>query len=155
MGARGPTPKPAWKQRLEGNPGKRPIKEEVEVDSKTPSCPGWLSETAKAEWARLAPELERLHVLKHLDRAVFAAYCQNYSEWAECESTLAERGRHYVAPGGRLRERPEVALAQQAQKRMLTFARDLALTPISRTRLSIHPTIDFEEDDDEWESLLD
>jgi P27 family predicted phage terminase small subunit len=151
MGTRGPTPKPAWKRRLEGNPGKRPIKEAAKAPPGRPTCPTWLDEGAKAAWARLAPELEKLGLLTPLDRDCFAVYCQSYSAWAEAEQVLAEKGRFYVGPGAKLRERPEVAVVERAMKNTLMMAREFGMTPASRARLSLPPA---EDEDDEFGRFL-
>jgi P27 family predicted phage terminase small subunit len=151
MGARGPTPKPAWKKRLEGNPGKRPIKESVKAPPGRPTCPTWLDEGARATWARLAPELEKRDLLTPLDRDSFALYCQSYSAWAEAEQVLAERVRFYVGPGGKLRERPEVTVAERAMKNTVAIGREFGLTPVSRARLNLLPP---DDEDDEFDRFL-
>ena len=153
MGTRGPAPKPAWKQKLEGNPGKRRVKDTAKPNDRRPTCPTWLDEGAKAEWARVAPELERLGLLTQLDRGAFAAYCAVHSVWVDSERALVEKGRFYVAPGGKLRERPEADIANRAQKAMLTFAREFGMTPTSRARLSLPPPLNEEDEFDKW--LLD
>ena len=63
---------------LRGNPGKRPIKPEPEpaVPDKPPEPPNFLSDEAKNEWWRVAPELHALSLLTVLDVMPLAAYCQ-------------------------------------------------------------------------------
>jgi phage terminase small subunit len=55
-----------------------------------PACPAHLSRTAKAEWKRLARQLEILGIISQLNRAAFAAYYQAYGRWVEAERKLAE-----------------------------------------------------------------
>ncbi|MEE8551357.1 MAG: phage terminase small subunit P27 family, partial [Gemmatimonadota bacterium] len=112
MGRRGPPPKSPYLKALEGNPGKRPLKvNNAKARSAAPDCPDWLSAEAKAEWKRLAPELERLGLLTLLDRAAFSGYCQSYAHWVQAQRVLREHGTRYVTGSGRVRERPEVAIA--------------------------------------------
>jgi len=77
----GRKPKPTKLKIIEGNPGKRPLNENEPIpQSIAPECPDWLSDDAKKEWKRLAPELERLGLLTVLDMAAFAGYCQSYAK---------------------------------------------------------------------------
>jgi len=153
MGRRGPTAKPAGLRLLEGNPGKRPIREGPKPRPLRPTCPSWLSPQAKAEWRRLAPELERLGLLTHLDRAAFAAYCQSFAQWRECQAVLEEQGSMYITANGRLKERPEVEMAKTLAQLTRAFAVEFGLTPSSRARLSLPGRQD--DEDDEFARLLD
>ena len=153
MGRRGPTPKPAHIKALEGNPGKRPLKcNNAKPRSLAPDCPDWLSAEAKAEWKRLAPELERLGLLTVLDRAAFSCYCQSFAHWVQAQRVLREQGTMYVTGSGRVRERPEVAIAESSLKLMRAFAVEFGLTPNSRSRFSLPEPM---KDDDDIEGLLD
>jgi P27 family predicted phage terminase small subunit len=139
---------------LEGNPGKRSLNSE----SPKPrpgrvSCPTWLSPEAKREWRRLAPELQRLGLLTPLDRAVFAAYCESYAHWRRAQRVIKEQGHLYVTANARVRQRPEVAIADSSLKAMKGLAAELGLTPSGRSRFSLpQPTTD---EDDEFVRLLD
>ena len=154
MGRRGPTPKPAHLKALEGNPGKRPLKgNDAKPRSVAPDCPDWLAAEAKAEWKRLAPELERLGLLTILDRAAFSCYCQSYAHWVQAQRVLREQGMMYVTAAGRARERPEVAIAGSSLKLMRAFAVEFGLTPSSRSRFSFRDPLT--QGDDEFPSWLD
>ncbi len=154
MGRRGPPPKPAHLKMLEGNPCKRPLPAPGPRPRRDRvSCPDWLLPEAKAEWKRLAPELERLELLTPLDRAAFAGYCQSYGHWLEAETVLRKQGRLYVTPSGRVRERPEVEIARKSLQLMRALAVEFGLSPTARARLSLPAAIDHE--DDEFERLLD
>ncbi len=147
MGRRGPTPKPAHLKTLEGNPGKRPLKgNSAKPRSVAPDCPDWLSPEAKAEWKRLAPELERLGLLTVLDRAAFSCYCQSYAHVVQAQAVLREHGTMYVTGSGRVRERPEVAIASSSLKLMRAFAVEFGLTPSSRSRFSLPDPLTDEDD---------
>jgi P27 family predicted phage terminase small subunit len=104
-----------------------------------PSCPRWLSPSARAEWRRVAPELDRMGLLTILDRAALAAYCTAYARWQEANAVLAREGM--VIPGwrGALRKHPCVTIMRAAEATMRGFAVELGLTPLSRGRLSVPP----------------
>ena len=153
MGRRGPPPKSSYLKALEGNPGKRPLKgNNAKPRSVAPDCPDWLNAEAKAEWKRLAPELERLGLLTVLDRAAFSCYCQSFGHWVQAQRVLREHGMMYVTASGRVRERPEVAIAESSLKLMRAFAVEFGLTPNSRSRFSLPDPL---TEDDDMEGLLD
>jgi phage terminase small subunit len=62
---RGRKPVPGHLRILRGNPGHRPIPEEVQpiLSEEPPSAPEWMPVYARIEWERLAPELHRLRLL--------------------------------------------------------------------------------------------
>ncbi len=154
MGRRGPTPKPAHIKALEGNPGKRLLNKRPPRPRPTrPSCPDWLAAEAKAEWKRLAPELERLGLLTVLDRAAFSCYCQSFAHWVQAQRVLREHGMIYVTASGRVRERPEVAIAESSLKLMRAFAVEFGLTPNSRSRFSLPDPLT--QEDEEFARWLD
>ena len=80
-------PKPTRLKLIDGNPGKRPINaREPNPMAGVPTCPAHLSPRAKAEWKRLARQMNALGIVTELDRAALAAYCQAYGRWAEAPS---------------------------------------------------------------------
>ena len=138
---------------LQGNPGKRPLKKaRAAPAASNVTCPEWLSPSAKAEWRRVAPELQRMGLLTSLDRAVLTGYCEHFARWVDSTRFLQENGTHYLTPRGQVREWPQVNMAKQASQSMRTFANELGLSPNSRARLNVgEPPI---ENDDEFERFL-
>ena len=151
MGRRGPPPKPAHLKIIEGNPGKRPIKTSPQPKVGKVTCPEWLSPQAKAEWKRVAPELEQMGVVTSLDRAALAGYCSNYAAWVEATTFIQQNGEHYVTSKGMLRRWPQADTAKQAEQAMRGFASEIGLTPTARARLSVEPV---EREEDEFETFL-
>lgn len=146
MGARGPAPKPTPIREIEGNPGKRAINnDEPKPRPVAPRCPQWLALEAKAEWKRIAPELERIGLLTVVDQAVLAGYCQSWAEWRASVEFLRDHTYTIVTPNGYIQQRPEVAIGQKARKDMLAFGAQLGLSPSSRGRLSVGKTDEGEE----------
>ena len=89
---RGRKPKPTHLKVLEGNPGRRPINgAEPKPAGDLPTCPAHLGPSAKAEWKRLARDLNRIGLLTMADRAALAVYCQSWGRWMA--DGLAHRAR--------------------------------------------------------------
>lgn len=158
---RGRKPKPTALKRLEGNPGKRPIRgDEPQPPRSQPTCPAHLSPTAKSEWKRLAQSLNKMGVLTQVDRAVFSAYCQAYGRWVEAERKLAETPTLLKTPAGYVQPSPWLAIANKQLELMAKFMAELGLTPSSRSRLAIQVPggrkpweFDLDEDDPAAEFL--
>lgn len=145
MGVRGPARKPAVLEQLHGNPGKRERKIiEILPPPEEPKPPAWLGKQAKKEWKRLCPIVFQAKVLTDADLAAFAAYCSSYEIWVEAEKKIqatrdgvnAPLVLNYEDEKGIRRPIPEVAIAENAKKQMLVFAREFGLTPSSRSNVT-------------------
>jgi P27 family predicted phage terminase small subunit len=145
---RGRKPRPTALKVLEGNPGKRPLnRREPQPSVGAPGCPDWLPREAKAEWRRVVSELDRIGMLKKVDRAALATYCEAWSILVAAEALIAEHGlmilqfetqsvdgaRIYVRPV----KNPAVLIAKDASATIRAFAAEFGLTPSSRTRLTV------------------
>jgi len=134
----GRPPKPTNLKRLAGNPGKRPLNpSEPTFREDSGYCPRWLPPAAKAEWRRVVPELAAQGLLTIVDRSALEAYCMAYAQWQEAEMILDELGLTFTTPKGYVQQRPEVAIANNAAKRMKTFMVEFGMTPSSRSRISL------------------
>lgn len=147
----GRPPKPAVLKVLAGNPGKRPIPQEIKPDEKAPECPEWLDDVAKEEWARIVPLLERAGLISQVDMGVLANYCQLYSRWKKAEEILKKEG--FVLKAGKngyAMPHPAVKIAEKAQQLMKAYISELGLSPVSRARLALRS----EGEKDEFEEFL-
>ena len=161
MGIPGRKPKPTALKILEGNPGRRPLNlNEPKPIPIAPECPDWLFDDAKKEWKRLAPELERLGLLKIIDKMAFVGLCQSYAIYKKASEFIKKNGTTYRIPrtdkSGKVTSVyiapfPEVAVANQSLKQIRAFATEFGLTPSSRGRIYL-PGEPF---DDEFDRLLD
>ncbi len=137
MARRGPAPKPTALRVIEGNPGKRPLNlREPKPRPIAPSCPTWLSQEAKREWKRVAPELERLGLLTGLDRSALAAYCIAWSHLHKAEKGMQARG--VISP--------YFTVVQRSAETVRKFCSEFGLTPSSRGRMVTPEMGDGEED---------
>lgn len=147
MAQRGRKPKPTAVKELEGNPGKRKLNtNEPKPTTVAPECPDWLEEDAKAEWHRLAEQMERLGILTEVDMAAFAGYCQSYARWKAAEEFITRHGAIVKTPSGYWQQVPQVSIAQQYLKDMHKFCEQFGLTPASRSRIVSDSGSDDSED---------
>jgi len=153
---RGRKPVPTAVKMITGNPGKRPLnKREPKPVTSQPSCPAHLSKKAKSEWKRIAGPMHRLGIISELDRAVLAAYCQNYGRWVEAEKRLQETPLLLKTPAGFVQPSPWLGIANKSQELMHKHGVELGLTPSSRSRVSTTQSIwptpwKFDRDKDEF-----
>ena len=129
MGERGSPAKPIALKKAQGT--YRPWRDSDDVHPETKAhIPTSLTDGAKAEWKRLAPELERLGLLTGNDVAAFAAYCECYATVKEATRTLKKEG---LTVGNRAH--PAVKIRQEALLTMRQYLREFGLSPSSRARL--------------------
>src|SRR5712664_3193365 len=57
----------------------RAVHNELAPTPGAPVCPPWLNKLAKAEWARIVPELAAAGVLSMVDGAALEGYCSNFA----------------------------------------------------------------------------
>lgn len=135
---RGRKPTPTHLKLLHGNPGRRPINgDEPKPASDLPTCPAHLNASAKAEWKRLARDLNRIGLLTMVDRGALAAYCQSWGRWVEAERKLKETPPLLKTPAGYIQMSPWLTIANKERELMARYMVELGLTPSSRSRLAI------------------
>jgi P27 family predicted phage terminase small subunit len=132
----GRKPTPASLKRITGNPGRRPIRPELQPErGDLPEPPEFLTEDAKAEWWRVAPELHHLGLLTVVDLLPFAAYCQAFGRWRAAERAIAKMADAQTAglmirtTNGNAVQNPLVGTANKAASDMVKYAAEFGLTP--------------------------
>jgi P27 family predicted phage terminase small subunit len=151
----GRKPVPTHLKILNGNPGKRPLPaNEPKPIPQSPKRPTWLNKEGKRAWGILLPELERLGLMTVVDGQAFAAACQSYGTWAECQKILKETGYtyEYENKNGAVNviARPEILIGDKALSQFKSFCVEFGLTPSSRSRINLIDT----ETGDELSELL-
>ena len=140
---RGRKPTPTKLKLLAGNPGGRPLNDrEPEPEVVIPDCPDHLSDVAKAEWERTAPELEGLGLLSEIDRAALAGYCAAWGRWVEAEEQLKKTGTIVKSPNNFPIQSPFLAIANKALEQMRGFLTEFGMSPSSRARVHAKPRED-------------
>jgi len=114
-----------------------------------PMPPDFLDDYAKVEWGRCVDDLCAYSGLSKIDVAVFAAYCQSYSQWRHSSELLDEfakanpmtRGmviytkKSRDTQGGNLIHNPVVGQMNKAKADMVRYATELGMTPSARSRI--------------------
>ena len=130
---------PSRLKALRGNPGKRRMKYEPEPAPAGTACPAWLEGEAAEEWARIAPELERLGLLTVVDISALAGYCVAYQRWREAERAVkAATGAGGLALA--ISQGIE-GMARARLKLMKLLAAEFGFTPSSRSRVTVAPPV--------------
>jgi P27 family predicted phage terminase small subunit len=124
--------------------GHRQLAPDLACERGVPGMPDWLSREAKAEWRRIAPDLDRVGMLCKVDRAALAAYCQAFAEMADAIRILEKEGRiidqavfnkNGDKTGSIKKIHPAHKLYKEGTARVKQFLGEFGLTPSSRTRL--------------------
>lgn len=145
--ANGPAPEPAAIKELKGNPGKRPIKVEIQPTKGAPVPPADLKGEAFAEWARIVPELEKVGILCTIDRAYLVAYVEAWSAFCEARESLHTEGATIMGrDGGKVRN-PAAVVMKDSLDMMLKFGAKFGLSPADRARLAKAPEPEGSKDD--------
>lgn len=123
----------------------------VSPEVSIPKCPTHLLPSAKKEWNRIAPELEKLRLISEIDMAALAAYCQSYARWSQAEAKLKKLGEEALieeTPSGYKQMSVWLQISNRASEQMHKFMGEFGLTPSSRSRVTPSPQMDlFNEDE--------
>jgi P27 family predicted phage terminase small subunit len=141
----GPPPKPTNLILLGGNAGKRKVNRQEPQFGGKPTCPSWLTENAKLEWRRVVKELEALNMLRSVDAAALAAYCQAFARWRSAEEQIDAEGQTVREPvtnkageivGYKTKRHPATTIAKDERAAMHRAASLFGFDPSSRTRIA-------------------
>jgi P27 family predicted phage terminase small subunit len=75
-------------------------------------------------------------LLRPVDVAVLAAYCQSYGRWLVCEELLAKGELVVKGRAGLPRPNPLLRISRAAANMMVTTAGQFGLTPAARSRIA-------------------
>ena len=137
-----PKPKPTALKLLEGrghgrDSGGRVVKEVPGFARSAPPAPEWLPVEARAEWDRVVPEMDRLGILKRIDRAALAAYCAAWDRFVTASAIVAAEGMVlHDDKQGRAQRHPALLTAEAASKELRAWASEFGLTPSAEQRLA-------------------
>ena len=151
MGSRGPKPAPTRLKLLSGVRADRINPAEPEPDPGLPDPPAVLGKVARAEWARMAPQLHAMGILSRVDGQALAIYCTHYERWAEAEAQVRKFGLLVPTAGGSVKASPYLAIAAAAMRDMMRILAEFGCTPSSRSRVRLP---DVAEPEDEIDAFL-
>ena len=99
-----------------------------------PARPTDLDPIALATWRRYEKQFTEMGI-GNVDAEALRGFCTSYSLWRRMEKILNREGYTYANAQGMMYRRPEVDILLRAKTSMLSYARDLGLTPFGRTRI--------------------
>jgi len=166
---KGRKPKSTAIQIVEGDPrrlGKNKLQAKQAAEPKAreglPECPKYLRRNprTRAAWNFWAKELQKMDLDRRPDRPMLEGACIAYADAVACFQLVEKQGRviprrardaagNWVVVG--MVAHPAVRQRNQALLIMRAFCSEFGLSPISRTRLSVEPPDD--EEDDLWKLL--
>lgn len=100
-----------------------------------PSPPEWLDREAKAEWKRVVPQLQRLELVKQLDRAALAAYCSCWSRLHAAIKLRRDKGMTVVTSQG-VGVAPWVRIEEAASRELRGWCQEFGFTPSAEGRMT-------------------
>ena len=114
-----------------------PRDQEPTPPERMPPCPKHLDHGARKEWRRAGKVLQSAGLMTDLDMAVFAGYCQFYSEWAAATVEVQVKGLVYKKPDGSPGLNPHLRIGREAYDRMMKAAVLIGGSPASRVGLKV------------------
>ncbi len=140
---RGRKPKPVELKILQGNPGKRPIPNDIPQPEKlytAPEAPAWLDDYAKEIWNDLALKLTKAGILSELDINVLAYYCSAASICIMARKRIEDKTliMTFKNEDGTLKhaqKSPFITVYREALDDVIRLGAQLGLSPSERVRL--------------------
>lgn len=142
MATPGRKPKPHLQVAKEGNPGKRPVRDSVQLPPSAVVEPDWsaLEESVAGEcsmlWRKLAPTLVRSVGLVGEQQVTLEEYVLTVARIRQGERAIAKDGM--VVPGamGGLVKNPWTTVLNQYRSHLRSLTGELGLSPASATRIT-------------------
>lgn len=118
--------------------GKVPLSER-RMEGPPPECPPWLDEDARAEWARIVPQLVGSGLACGMDEALLASYCHAFSAWKQAVEVVQRDGMTWTDGKGNIKAHPAVRITNDKANEMRKLADMFGFSPASRDRLPSPP----------------
>lgn len=145
----GRKPKPTMLKLIDGNPGKRPIRDdEPKIPEAGLTCPAILKGGSRAEWYRVVKLLSPVGIATAADRAVLTAYCIAWGRLLEAEAHIEADGMVITTSTGYPIQSPWLGIANKSAEHVHKFAVECGMTPSSRSRLTVPRAAEKDDFDD-------
>ena len=137
---------------LEGNPGKRPLRNNLRIKLyERRQAPRWLPKYGKQFWRIYSPLLKSYGLLTELDSVAFEMLCVNYAVFRETAEIFQKEGLLTIDERKLTRKHPAITIYLNFSKLFLNLLRDFGMTPSSRNGLDI---TSLEDENDPMDDLL-
>ena len=114
--------------------------------------PAFLRKEAKDKYCSIAGSLSAEGKWKTGDEVALSALVTNYQHWIDAEKLIKSNGDMcFTTESGYRQQIPEISIANNAMKLMLTFIKEFGLTPKERAKLQ---EMLFSENDEELENMV-
>lgn len=118
-----------------------------------PKAPSFLTKEAKDKYYNIAQMLVDEGKWKNGDDIALIALCANYQRWVQAEKMIKKnKDLCFETESGYRQQIPEISIANNAMKSMLSFIKEFGLTP--RERAKLKELILENDEDDEMESMI-
>ncbi|MBN8994359.1 MAG: phage terminase small subunit P27 family [Rhizobiales bacterium] len=139
--SKGRKPKPTRIKEIEGNAGKRPLRErEPKPRELTAAAPKHLRPAARQAWKVWATQLQRAGVVTEIDAAALEVLCEAYADLREARAELKRFGADYYETTNQhgstmYRAHPALAAVRDADRRIRAWLSEFGMTPSARSRV--------------------
>lgn len=115
--------------------------------------PSFLRADSKKKYYAISEMLVNEGKWKPGDEIALAALCANYQHWIDAEKAIKSTGQlTFETDTGYKQQIPEIGIANNCMKSMLSFIREFGLTPSTRAKLK--ELIMNNNDDEEMEGMI-
>jgi P27 family predicted phage terminase small subunit len=116
--------------------------------------PTFLKKPAKDKYYEIANMLYEEGKWKNGDEISLIALCANYQRWIQAEVAIKKNKELcFETDSGYRQQIPEISIARDSMKAMLSFVKEFALTPRERAKLK-DIVIPIDPDDEEMENMI-
>lgn len=127
---------PAVLHELRGNPGKRPIPEQIDVDGDIDECPDWFTDEELAVWDHVVNNMPP-QLLTILDKGTLVTHCIAVALHKEATLEMRKTGAVVISESSGTTKRSEWFMIQsKAAEIILKTSAEMGMTPASRTKVS-------------------
>ncbi|NGM81298.1 phage terminase small subunit P27 family [Paenibacillus sp. 7124] len=117
--------------------------------------PAFLNVEAKKKFQTIYAALNADNKWRDGDEIALSALCASYQHWVEAEKAIKKNGDLcFTTDTGYRQQIPEISIANNAMKNMLSFIKEFALTPRERTKLKEMILKEDNNADDEMEDMI-
>ncbi len=116
---------------------------ESQLSAGAPRMPAHLGVEARKEWKRVLPMLMQRDSLTDADATALALYAETFARWVAAKQEVADRGLTIEVtvldkngtPVTSRKANPALRIAENCERSLRSFLRELGLTPQSRERV--------------------
>lgn len=147
--AKGRPRKPIELEKLQGRPGRRPLKEvkKTEVVTSQYPAPDYLPPEGKKEWKKIITAYEKIGMVTETDLEILAIWCDVWVKWLDNEKEYKKEKNKKEYDGKLQRMRLLHITAKDLRKDLMALSCKLGFSPVDRMKLAMPTDKDQKEND--------